>query len=165
MDHHGQIERRSHFLRTPERLKIVGAGDIPREPRFDADDHVAVAPDRFAREADIGAADVHGVAFRQHTGTPDVDQNAARLRRRLGGRNDFADAIRALRSRIDQSGDAVGEAQRRPIVETQRVGVDIDQPGHYQLAARVDRFDGVGRDVGCDRRDTALRDRHVTDRV
>ncbi len=103
MDHHRQMERRGHFLRAPEHLEIVRAGDVPRQPRLDSGDHVAVAPDRLARGADVGAVEVHRVAFRQNAGAPDVDQNAARLRRRFGDRNGFADAIRALRSRIDQS--------------------------------------------------------------
>ena len=29
MDHHGQMERRGHLLRTPEHLKIIRAGDVP----------------------------------------------------------------------------------------------------------------------------------------
>jgi hypothetical protein len=73
--------------------------------------------------------------------------------------------IRALRSRIYQPSYAVGEAQRRPILDTRRVGMDINQPGHYQLAARVDRVDGVGRDIGRDSHNPALRDRHVPYRV
>ena len=39
------------------------------------------------------------------------------------------------------------------------------QPWHDELAARIDRVGGVGRDGGLDSRDAASRNRHVADCV
>ena len=95
--------------------------------------------------ADIGAAEVHRVAFGQDTGAPDVDQNAALLRRRLWRPQSFrrCDPRPAIPHRSSPSRRRRGTAPAH--LDTRRVGVDIDQPGHHQLAARVDRFGGVGR--------------------
>jgi hypothetical protein len=45
------------------------------------------------------------------------------------------------------------------------VGVDVDQAWGNDLAARIDRFRGVARDVGLDRCDLSRGDRQVADRV
>ena len=117
VDHHRQIEGGDDLLRAPQHLVVVGAGDVARQPRLDADDDVAVLRDGVARRADIGAAEVHGVAVGQDAGAPDVDQHAARLRRRPGDGRRLLDAIGALRSRIDEPGDAVREAERRAVLD------------------------------------------------
>ena len=139
VDHHRQIEGGGHLLRAPQHLVVVGAGDIPREPRLDADDEVAVLRDGVARRTDIGAADVHGVAVGQDAGAPDVDQHAAGLRRRPGDGNRVGDAIRSLRSGIDQPGDAVREAERGTVLVAGGVGMDVEQARDDDLAARIDR--------------------------
>src|SRR3954454_16822460 len=65
MDHDWQMEYRSDFLGTPEDLNIVRAGHVPRQPRLNSGDHFTISPDRLPGGADVGAADVHRVAFRQ----------------------------------------------------------------------------------------------------
>ena len=65
MDHHRQAEGGGRFLGAPQALEIVGAGHIGRQPRLDADDHIAMARDRPARQADIGAVEVHTVRRRR----------------------------------------------------------------------------------------------------
>ncbi len=117
VDHHGQAEGGGHFLRAPKHLVIVLARDIPRQPRLDADDEVAVLRDRVARRIDIRALQVHRVAFGQDAGAPDVDQHAALLRRRSRDGNRVADVIGALRSRIDPPGHAVLQHEAGPLGE------------------------------------------------
>ena len=101
VDHHRQIEGRGHFLGAPQHLEIVGAGDVVRQPRLDADDDVAVARDGVARRRTSARLDVHRVAVGQDAGAPDVDQDAAEVRRRLGDGDRLVDAIRPVRSRVD----------------------------------------------------------------
>ena len=141
----GRLNGGGHLLRAPQHLVVVGAGDIPRQARLDADDHVAVLRDGVARRADVGAADVHGVAVGQDAGAPDVDQHAAGLRRRSGDGNRFVDAIGSLRSGIDESGDPVREAERGAVLDAGGVAMDVEQTRDDDLAARVDRVRRVGR--------------------
>src|SRR5207248_9417850 len=42
MDHHRQMEYRRHLPRPAEHFKIIRPGDVPRQPRLDADTHLAV---------------------------------------------------------------------------------------------------------------------------
>ena len=109
-----------------------------RQPRLDADDEVAVLRNRVLRRADIGAVDVHRVAFGQDAGAPDVDQHAALLRRRLRDGNRVADVIRPLRSRVDQPGHAVREAQPRTLRFGRRGCGCRSAPG--RRACRVHRW-------------------------
>ena len=80
VNHHRQVEGAGHLLRTPKHLVIVLAGDIARQPRFHADDEIAVLGDGVARRGHVGADEIHRVAFGQDAGAPDVDQNASLLR-------------------------------------------------------------------------------------
>src|SRR5205807_9825854 len=95
----------------------------------------------------------------------DVDQNAARLRGRLRDGNRFADMIGSLRSRIDEPGHAVCEAECWSVLDTSGVSMDIDQTRHDELAAGIDYFRGIACDIGLDRGDSAAGDRHVADRI
>jgi hypothetical protein len=45
------------------------------------------------------------------------------------------------------------------------MGMDVDQAWRDNLAARIDRFPGVARNVGLDRYDPAARYRQITRRV
>ena len=103
--------------------------------------------DRGTRGADVGATEIHGVAVGQDAGAPDVDQRPGRLRRRPGDGHDVVDPIRALRSGVDESGHAVGEADRRTVFHACRVRMDVDQAGHDDLAARVDGVRGIGLEI------------------
>ena len=69
------------------------------------------------------------------------------------------------RAGIDPARHAVLQAQRRPFLAAAGMGVDVDQARRDDLAARIDRFGGVARDVGLDRRDVAASDRHVADGI
>ena len=114
---------------------------------------------------DIGAVEVHRVAVGQDAGAPDVDQHAAGLRRRLGDGNRVVDVIRALRSRVDESGHAVREAQRRArLPRAAWVWMSI-RPGTTILPRASMVSAASRRDVGLDGRDAAAGDRHVADRV
>jgi hypothetical protein len=75
----GQVERGRSLLGAPERLEIVGAGHIGRQPRLDADDDVAVAYDRPAREVHIGFVEVHQLAAGRDACPRDVDEEAAEI--------------------------------------------------------------------------------------
>ena len=96
-------------MRTLKNFVVVIARHIPREPRLDANDDVPIAGYRIACCSDIGALDIHRVAFGKDTGTTDVDQNAARLARGLRYGNRVTDAVGTLRTRIDETGDTVGK--------------------------------------------------------
>ena len=41
------------------------------------------------------------------------------------------------------------------------MGVDVDQPGYHELAARVEHVGALSLDVGLDRHDPPAGDRHV----
>jgi len=45
------------------------------------------------------------------------------------------------------------------------MGMDVDKTRDDELAARIDGFRRVGRDVGLDSRDASPGDRHVADRA
>ena len=78
---------------------------------------------------------------------------------------DLIDVVGAARAGIDPAGHAVLQGQLRPFLAAAGMGVDVDQARGDDLAARIDRFGGVARDVGIDRRDLAADDRHVADRI
>ena len=52
-----------------------------------------------------------------------------------------------------------------PVGRPSRVGVDINQPGDDELAARIDDVARVGHDPGLHRGDAAARNRHIADCV
>src|SRR5262249_4428881 len=81
VDHHRQVERRGRLLRAPQRLEIVAAHDVLREPRLDAEDDVAVAGDGAACQRYVGARDVDQLAAGDDAGAGDVDKGTADLRR------------------------------------------------------------------------------------
>ncbi|MSV27171.1 MAG: hypothetical protein EXQ52_00245 [Bryobacterales bacterium] len=163
MDHHRQVEGGRHFLRPPEHLNIPGPGHIPGQSRLD--DEVAVLRNRISYRADIGAVDIHGVAFGQDAGTTDIDQAAALLRRRLCDRDHVGDVIGALRSRIDPARHAVLQNHPRAPAFTAAMGVDVNETRGDDLAARIDGFRRSRRDVGFDCGNAPARDRHVANRV
>ena len=98
-------------------------------------------------------------------GARDVHQGAADLRRCPRDGGDLIDVVGAARAGIDPAGHAVLQEQRRPFLAAAGMGVDVDQARGDDLAARIDRFGGVARDVGLDRGDLAAGDRHVADRI
>src|SRR5262249_8140379 len=53
VDHHREIEGGGRLLRAPQRFEIVGVGHVFRQPRLDADDHVAMARDRPLRQGEL----------------------------------------------------------------------------------------------------------------
>ena len=95
----------------------------------------------------------------------DVDQSAADLRPAAHHGGDLVDIVGTARSGIDISGHAVLQRQRRQILTAAGVGMDVDQPGRHDLAARIDRLGGITGDAGLDRRDPACSNRHVADAV
>src|ERR1700676_1960963 len=141
MDHDGEIEGRRRLLRAPQRLEIVGPGDIVRQPRLDADDDVAVARDGALRQRDVGAVDVVQFAGRRDDAGPgDVDEAAADLRRAAGYGGDLIDVFGAPGAGVAPGGDAVLQAHRRTFLALAGMSVDVDQPRGDDLAARVDGF-------------------------
>jgi len=148
VDHHGQAEGAGHFLRAPKHLVIVGPGHIPRQPRLDTDNEVAVLGDGVVRRTDVGALEVHRVAFGQDAGASDVDQHAALLRRRSRDANRLADAIGPLRSRIDPPSYTVLQHEAGSLGGARGMCVGC-----------------VARDCGFNRDDAPSRDGHVADRI
>ena len=163
MYHHGQVPR--DFLRAFERFEIARARDVERQPRLDADDHVAITRNRLAPRRHVRAIEVHQLAVGQYPRPRKVDEHAPVVRRALRICNYFVDLVRALRSGIDEARHSVGEADRPRILGAGSVGVDVDESRHNELAARIHRFSAVRRDAGGDCRDAAAGDRHVADRV
>ena len=89
---------------------------------------------------------------------PTLISNAALLRRRARNLDPYVDAVGAVRAGVDPARHAVGEHHARPLERARRVRVDVDEPRHDELAARVDRA-GRGRgDAGLYRGDAALHD-------
>ena len=89
--------------------------------------------------ADVSAAEIHRVAVGQNAGAADVDQDPGGLRSRSGDSHDVIDAVGALRTGVDEAGHAVGQADRRTIFHACRVGMNVDQTRHDDLAACIDR--------------------------
>ncbi len=81
--------------------------------------------------AAISARAIHGVTFRQDTRTPYIDQGSALLRRELCRLDHIIDVICTLRSGVDQTRHAIGKAQRRPILDSRHMTVDIEQSWHH----------------------------------
>jgi hypothetical protein len=157
---------RSCLLRAPQRLEIVVSHHVVRQPRLDADDHVAMARNRPAHQGDIGAVEVHQLPVGHDAGSRDIDEHAPQVRRGLGDGYRFIDAVGALRSRIDEGGHAVLETQLRAALAAGGMGVDVDQTGDHDLAARIDDFRGAfRRNVGFQRGNPAAGNGHVADRV
>ena len=86
-----------------------------------------------------------------------LTQGAADLRRCLARRRRFRRCCRLPRAGIDPARYAVLQRQRRSFLAAAGVGVDVDQAGGDDLAARIDRLGGVARDVGLDRDDACRR--------
>jgi len=63
------------------------------------------------------------VAFLKDTITPYIDENATQLRRHSCDGDRLVNAVGALRSGIDCSGDTIAEAYRRPIFNTRDVSM------------------------------------------
>ena len=59
VDHHREAERPCDLLRAAQRVEVALAGHVAREPGLHADDSVAVAEDRVARERHVGPRQVH----------------------------------------------------------------------------------------------------------
>ena len=132
-----------------------------RQPRLHADDVVAMPLDCGARGADVGECEILGVAVGQDAGAADVDQHAARLRRRPRDRDDGVDAVGARRARVDPARDAVAQQHAGTFQVAARMRVDVDQARHDELAAGVERRGALGRERGLDGRDSARRDADV----
>ena len=127
--------------------------------------HVAVLRNRLARRRHVGAGEVQRVAVGDDAGAADIDEDARLLRRRARNRNRIGNVIRALRPCIDPPRDSVLQHESWPLGGPSRVGVDVNQAGDDELAARVDDIRGVGGDVGLDRGNAASRDGDVANRV
>ena len=162
MDHDREVERRGRLLRAPQRLEVIGAGDVVRQARLDAHDDIAIARDRALRQGDIGAVDIMQLALgRDDAGPGDVHQDAADLRRATRDGSDLIDIVGAAGAGVDPAGDAILQAHRRPFLASAGMGVNVDQARRDDLSARIDRLGGVTRDICRDRRDFALHNRHV----
>ena len=149
------------FLRAAQRFEIVGAGDISRQSRLDADHHIAMARNRTARERDIGTIEIMQLtAGTDDAGTRDVHQQAADLRRAARDCGAVVDVIGAARAGIDPAGDAVLQRQRRAVFRACRVAVYIDQTRRDDFAACVDHFGAAG-DRRFDRNDLAAGNRDI----
>ena len=142
-------------------LDVVRADDGLGQPRLDADDIVAVPLDRGACRADVRECKVLRVAVRQNSAAADVDEHAARLRRRSRDRDDGVDAVGARRARVDPARDAVAQQHARAFHVAARMRMDVDQSGHDELAARVERCGRLGGERGFDGGDSAGRDADV----
>jgi hypothetical protein len=117
------------------------------------------------RQIDVSAVDVHQFSARKHTGARDIDQGAADLRRGAPQRRHLIDLVSPGRAGIDQAGDAVLQAHRRPFLGSQRVGVQVDQARRDDLAAGINGVAGIARKIGSDRHDPAARNRDIAHRV
>ena len=109
------------------------AGHALREPRFHADDEVAIARDRIARGGHVGAREVHRVAFGDDSRAADVDEDAPDLRGALRDRDGGADRVGAGGARVDPAGHSVEQRERRAVGAARRVRVDVDEAGHDEL--------------------------------
>jgi hypothetical protein len=107
VDHHRQTKGRGRFLRAPQSLEIVGAGDVMRQSRLEADHDIAMACNSAACQPDIGAIDVHQLAVGGIAGARDVDEDATDLRRCPRRGSDLIDVVGSRRSAIDPPGHAV----------------------------------------------------------
>ncbi len=121
--------------------------------------------DRRAQRARVRALQVHGVAVLLDPRTTDVDQQSAELRRGARNRERLVDAVGALGAGVEPCRDAVGEHHSRPIAGAGRVRMNVDQPRHDELAARIDRRGCRACNAGFHRRDPPRCDRHVADAV
>src|SRR5262249_10236177 len=128
VDHHGQIKRCGCLLRTAQSLKIVGAGDVLRQPRLDPDNDIAIASHGPTHQGYVGAVDVHQLAAGEAGARRDVDQSPADLRPSSQDSSDFVDVVGSTRSGIDQTRYSVLQSQRGRILATTGVSVDVDQP-------------------------------------
>ena len=107
------------------------------------------------RRTHVSEAQVHRVAIGQDTCPPDVDEHEPGLRRRPRDGRHIVDLIRALRSGIDPSGHAAGQAHQGPFFVSRIVRMQVDQTGNDDLPRRIDDLFGIARDVGLDRSDPA----------
>jgi hypothetical protein len=133
------------LLSAAQRFEVVGARDIVRQAGLDADNDVTIACDGGLGQRDVSSVDVVQLtAGSDDAGARDVDQAAANLRRAPGNRGDRIHIVRSARAGIDPAGHAVLQAHRRALLAAAGVGVDVDQAGGDDLAARIDRLRGVG---------------------
>src|SRR5262249_6134104 len=128
---------------------------------LDADRDVPVAQYGAACEVDVGGIEILELAVGGDAGARDVDQRTADLRRAARDRGDLIEIVGAARPGVDPGGVAGLPQHRRAPPAAASMGVDVDQAGGHDLAARVDRLGGVARNIGFDRRDAAGGDRDV----
>ena len=148
VDHHRQIEGRGRFLRAPQRLEIVGIGDVFRHSRLDADDDIVMARDGATRQGNVSEVDVVQFAgWADDAAARDVHQHAADLRRSPRDGSDLIDVVCAARAGIDPACHAVLQGQRRPFLAAAGVSMDVDQARRDDLAARIDHVGGAGRNA------------------
>ena len=177
MRHHRQPDLLGDLDRHVERGDPgIAAGAAP-DPHLDPDDQVAVGvddPDAFARvdEAQIGRlADHHRGGERKDPGKRHVEVGQDAQRRRLDDVPAKAVEIAgAGAARIDEgrraaalrdSGGVDPERGPAPI----DMGVQVDQPGHDDEAARIDDFRPRQRQAGADGDDLAGAKPDIGDRV
>jgi hypothetical protein len=89
------------YARAPQPLEIVGAGNVARQSRLEADHDIAMACNGTARQTDVGAIDVHQFAVGGIAGARDVDEDAADLRCCPRGGGDLIDVVGSRRSAVD----------------------------------------------------------------
>ena len=118
-----------------------------------------------ASRGDVGAAHVHQLAVAEDAGPGEIEEHADTVRRALGDRHHFVDAVGALRAGVDERGDALREANPRHLGRA-RVRVDVDETGHDQLPGGIDDRPGArSSDVGLHGRDAASADGDVRDPI
>ena len=159
MYHHRQIA--CDFLGTLEGVEIGRPDDVERQPRLHADNRVAVALDRRARQSDVCTLHVIQLAVGRNAGAREVDEDTAAIRRRLRIRHDVVDLVRPCGSGIDKTRHTVGKADRRHLSRARGVSVHVDQARHDELSSRVERLRTIRRDVAFDRGDAPADDRNV----
>src|SRR6266849_6553526 len=118
-----------------------------------------------ARQAHVGATQIVQFAARGNACSRDVDQEAAQVRPRLHVGGALVDAVRSERACIDVAGYAIQQAERGTFLGASGVGMDVEEARRHDLAAGVDRFGGVSRDIFLDSGDAPAGNRHVADRV
>jgi hypothetical protein len=95
---------------------------------------------------------------------PDVDEDAARLRRdRREPR--YSATPSALRSGVDPPGDAVLQHEGGTFWGSSGMRVNVNEPRNDQLATRIDDVGRLARDAGFDRGYASVRDGHVASGV
>jgi len=152
VQHHRQ--RPGGAPRAADRLEIVIAGDVLRQPHLHADDPVAVPLDRALRGVDVRRGDVHQLAAAGDARPRDVQKDAHAVRRGPRDLHQRVDVVRARRSAVRHRRDAVAQERGRRQVGRADVHVDVDQAWRDDLSARIDHVGGIRRgDARLDRAD------------